>query len=353
MTIYLVNIALIIFWRVYFTKNRHVASRKIYCWIVAIQWMLVSGLRDWSIGADTYAYYLLFEKVKISSWNELIGNLWGYLFQDLEVKDPGYALLTKIFQIFFKDYQIFLIAIAILFMALLARFIYKYSSSPCTSFIVFSTLFYEFYAVTGHRQTIATALVVFWGYDLIKRRELLKFLLISFVAFLIHKSSLVFVPFYFITLIPVTPTYMRLCAAGIAVTTLLGARIYEPIALWMGVDDHLIYYEGGGAGLFALLLAALSIVTLLFYPTIKKHREDADYLGHATILTLFTVLFVFHNQSFMRIQQYYSLFMMLTIPELLNTVKREYRLLAYLMFGAVMILYLVRKNPYYSFFFMA
>lgn len=353
MAIYLINIALIVFWRLFFSKRRFANSRKIYCGIVAFQWILVSGLRDWSVGADTYAYYYSFEQVKKISWGDLLSDLFGYLFRGLEVKDPGYSVLTKAFQIIFKDYQMFLIAIALLFMVLMARFIYKYSASPCTSFIIFSTLFYSFYAVTGHRQTIATALIVFVGYDLIKQRKLLRFVIISFVAYLIHKSSVVVVPFYFMTLIPVTPTYKRICAVVIALVAILGKWLYGPVALWLGYSEEQIDYAVGGAELFAVLLVALSIVTWAFYPQIKKHREDADFLFHANSLTLLSALLVIQNQGFMRIQQYYSLFIMITVPELINLVKREYRLLAYLAFGAVMIMYLIRNNPEYSFFFMS
>ena len=59
-------------------------------------------------------------------------------------------------------------------------------------------LFYAFYSVTGHRQTLATALIVFVGYKYIKEKKLLKFLVIAFIVFMLHKSSLVFIPYYFI-----------------------------------------------------------------------------------------------------------------------------------------------------------
>lgn len=352
MIIYLINIAFIIFWRLFFTQKRFANSRKLYCGTVAFQWILVSGLRDWSVGADTYAYFEWFERVKRMPWGTIFQNIFDYLFRGLEIKDPGYNLLTKIFQVFFQDYQLFLIAIAILFMSLMARFIYKYSASPCTSFIIFSTLFYEFYAVTGHRQTIATALIVFLGYDLIRQRKIWKFAGVAFVSFLIHKSSLLFVPFYFLTMVPVTRAYKWVCAGVIAVIVMFGVQLYNPIASALGFDEHLIEYDGGGAELYALLLIALCVVTWMFHRQIKLRRADADDLFHAISMTLLSAFLVIQNQSFMRIQQYYSLFIMITIPELINLVKRDYRLFVYLAFGAVMILYLAMKNPHYAFFFM-
>ena len=348
MTIYLINIALIIFWRLLLGNRPESNSKKIYCGIVAFQWILVSGLRDWRVGADTYAYYLWFEEVKRERWSELFGNLYGYLFRGLEVNDPGYNLLTKVFQIVFKDYQVFLIAIALLFMGLMAMWIYRNSASPCPAFIIFSTLFYSFYAVTGPRPTIATALLVFLGYELIKERKLLKFAVVAFVAFLIHKSSLVFVPYYFPSALPVSPIVVLAYLVAIPVVTLLGEQFYGPVALWMGFSENQIEYDVGGAELFAVLLALLSVAILILYPLIKQRREDAQFLFHATALTLLSALLVVQNQAFMRVQQYYSLFIMITIPEIFNTLKKEQRVFAYVALGSVMILYLIGNNPYYS-----
>lgn len=353
MAVYLINIALIIFWRLYFTQKKFPNARKYFCMMAAFQWILISGLRDWSIGADTYSYFRSFENVKLSSWSTLFGDLTDYLFRGQTIKDPGYDVLTKLFQLFSGNYQVFLMAIAVLFMSLMATWINKNSASPCTSFVLFSTLFYSFYAITGHRQAIATALVVFWGYDLIKKRKFWKFALVSVAAFLIHKSSLVFVPLYFLALVPVTVGYMILCVAIIVTVAILGKDLYGPIALWIGYAENQINYAEGGAERYAVLLVLLCLVVWILFPRIKRHRDDADLLFHVNSLALVSGLLVIQNQTFMRIQQYYALFLMVTVPEIINTVRREYRLLSYLLFGTVMILYLIRNNPQYQFFFMS
>ena len=351
MTIYLINIALILFWRLFFTEKRFANAKKLFCWTVAIQWILISGLRDWSVGSDTYNYYIYFEQTKNQSWASLFQYIYRSVLRVWDGEEWGYTLLMKVFQIFFQDYQLFLVGIAAIFMGLMARWVYKYSSSPCTSFIIFSTLFYSFYALTGHRQTIATALIVFVGYDLIRERKFWRFAGISLVAFLIHKSSVMFVPFYFLTMIPATFIYKWICAAGVTLFAMYGAPLYKTFALWLGYGENQVNYTKGGAELYALILVALCVVMWLFHPMLKKRREDADHLFHASSMALLSALMVMQNQNFMRIQQYYSLFIMITIPELINLVKREYRLLVYLAFGAVMIFYLVQNNPQYSFFF--
>lgn len=352
MAVYLINIALIVFWRLYFTQRKFPDARKYYCGIVALQWILISGLRDWSVGEDTYQYYNLFEGVKQTSWGMVLRRLFERLAGIEKEYDIGYYILTKFFQLFSGSYQLFLLAIAAFFMTMMAIWIYRNSVSPCTSFILFSTLFYSFYAITGHRQTIATALIIFFGYELIKKRKFWKFAVIAIAAFLIHKSSLVFIPVYFMARIPVTLGYTILCVAVIATVTILGRSLYAPIAAWIGFDQVSIDYAEGGAELYATLLILLCIAIWILYPRIKKHREDAALLFHINSLNMLSALFVLQNQSFMRIQQYFSLFLMITIPEVINTVKREHRLLVYLLFSSVMIAYLIIQNPQYQFFFM-
>ena len=351
MAFYLINIALILFWRLFLTPKIVSNTRKCFCAIVALQWILLSGLRDWSVGADTYNYYTIFEQTKSISWGTIFGEFFNVSVQALYGIEKGYVAITKLFQLFSGSYQLFLIAIAVFFMTAMAVWIYRYSASPCTSFVLFSTLFYSFYAITGHRQTLATALVCFIGYDLIRRRKILWFAVVALIAFMIHKSSLIFTPIYFLSQVPVSMGYMLACAMVIALIAVLGKVLYGPIAVWLGYES-LIDYAEGGAELYAVLLILLCAVIWAFYPRMKPHRQDINTLFHINSLALLSGFLVIQNQSFMRIQQYFSLFLMITIPEVINTVKREHRLLVYLLFGAVMIAYLIIQNPQYKFFFM-
>ena len=353
MTVYLINIALILLWSVpliYIDTNSK--KKKFYCTICAIQWILVSGLRDWSVGADTLNYYHWFEEVKFKSWSTLTTNVWDYLFNGLEIKDPGYNLLQKIFQIFFNDYQMWLVFIAILFTGFMARWIYKYSSMPEISFLLYSALFYSFFAVTGHRQTIATALVFFVGYEYAKKKKWAKFAIIAIIAFLIHKSSLVFILFYILANIRISMIYSIVMFIVIASFAVFGKQLYGPIAQFLGFSDEQIEYDVGGAETYATVLLLLCFVAFCLYPWISKRRIDAKNLYNMLFLTMGSTVLLYHNQSFMRIQQYFSLGIMAVVPEIILTVEKKYRIWLYLAVVIVLVAYLIRNNPKYSFFFL-
>ncbi len=351
MTVYLINIFLILFWG-YFLLYRYKSDKntKIYCGIIALQWILISGLRHITMGADTERYYNSFEATKSLSWTEIFNNLRDYLFAGARSKDPGYDLFEKVFQIFCSDYQVYLVFIATIFTVIMAVWIYKNSAMPEFSFILYSVLFYAFYAVTGHRQTIATALIVFWGYKYIKERKLVKFLILAFIAFLLHKSSLVFIPFYFIANIPITPMYVVFALVIIAVVVISGQGLYGAIAESMGFGDEQINYSKGGAETYATILTLMCIIILVFYIYYKNRSENAARIFNITLLTLMSSLLVFQNQGFMRIQQYYSLFLMVTFPEIILSFDKKGRTITYLVTMGVLIGYLISNNPSYLFF---
>lgn len=352
MAVYLINIFLILFFGyVFLYRVQSDYNTKIYCGIVALQWILISGLRDISIGADTEAYLDSFESVKHTSWRTVISNVLDYIFNGFDgVKDPGYNLFQKAFQIFCGDYQVYLLFIAAIFTVLMAIWVYKNSAMPAFSFVLYSVLFYSFYAVTGHRQTIATALIVFWGYKYIKERKLIKFLILAFAAFLLHKSSLVFVPFYFIANISITLPYIVVALIVIAVVTLMGQSLYGVVAEAMGFGEDQIEYDVGGAETYALILTLLCMVVLVFYYYYKDRTEKSTHIFNITLLTLMSSLLVFQNQSFMRVQQYYSLFLMISFPEVILSFDKKGRAAVYVLTIAVLVFYLVGNNPQYLFF---
>ena len=353
MTVYVINIVLIIVWGFFLTHTNPTDNKKkAYCIIVAGQWILISGLRGKTVGNDTGQYALHFEEGLNTSWETVLTNYWDYLFHDLDVKDPGYYVLQKVFQIFSQDYQVWLFFIAIVFTGLMARWIYKYSSMPDVSFVIYSVLFFAFYSITGHRQTLATALIFFVGYELAKKRQFLKFAIVAFIAFSLHKSSLVFIIYYFIANISITPIYFAIMAIVVAVVAVFGRQLYGPVATMLGFTEDQVEYVGGGAETYATVLLLLCIVAFCMYPWTKKQRRDAKNIYNLLFLTVISTLLVYQNQNFMRIQQYFSMIIMVVVPEIIQAIDKRYRVYAYLFVIVFLMAYLLRQNLKYSFFFM-
>lgn len=351
MAVYLINVFLIFIWAYLLLLNKPSQKKKAsFCAIVAVQWILISGLRGLSVGADTYAYYQSFERQEMRTWESIFNAFVEYLRNNTSSKDPGYYILTKGFQIFFDNYRAFLFFIAILFTALLAIWIYKNSSMPCLSFVIYSVLFYSFFSITGHRQTIATALIVFAGDKYVRERKPVQFFILVIIAFFIHKSSIVFAIYYFIANVKITKRYVALYSCLCVVVVIGGKVFYEPIALSLGFAQEMIDYNYGGTGTFTVLMCVLFVASAVLYKQISNNREDSRFLYNAMFLMLPTSLLTIQNQGFMRVQQYFSIYIMLMIPELVKAIDKRYRIIVYIAGVAFMLFFLVRSNPQYVFF---
>lgn len=352
MAIFVVNFLLIFMWDVLLIQNNPSdGKKKAFCTISAIQWILISGLRDVDLSRDVSINYVrAFEETKTMSWSQIFDTIGEYLFNGLTVKDPGYTLLMKVFQIFSNNFQLFLIFIAIVFTTTMAVWIYKYSAMPGMSFLIYSSLFYSFFALTGLRQTIATALIVFIADKYVRERKFFSFAIFAFIAFLIHKSSIVYIVYFFVAGMSITPVYLLFSSGIIAVISVMGKALYAPIANILGFGDEVISNDRHSATTYAFLMLAICFVAYILYPWISRRRQDSKFMYNMLLLTILSNFLVIQNQSFMRIQQYFALVIMIIIPEMVLSIRKEYRPAIY--FGAIgfMFFYLIYNNPQYRFF---
>lgn len=354
MTIYLINIALLFAWACLLLWNKpNEAKRKAFCIAATAQWVLLSGLRDITVGADTYSYKVFrFDPLLDTPWKDVFSAFSNSYFGTAGIKDPGYLVVVKLLQLVTVNYQVFLFLIALMFTVPLGIFIYRRSPEPFMSFLIYSCLFSSFFAITGIRQTLATALVVLIGYQFIEQRRLLAFLAIALVAITIHKSAIVFVPFYFIA--PQRTTRPRalglLLAAG--VVYVLRAPIMRFLGDAMAYEQYSEQYVGaGGAWVFTAMLVLVLGAALWRAPLLlKEHPERMGWYNAVFVALLFTPL-TFVDPNAMRVVQYFSLFLMLLVPAILESFEDKHeRALGYLLAFALLVALFVRTDPQYIFF---
>lgn len=353
MLVYAANIALILVAAVFLLWDKPTRTKRaIFCALASLQWILLSGLRHVSVGADTLAYKVWsFDLLRDTPWSEVLRSLQGWFTGQSAVKDPGYSVLVKSVQFLSVDYQVFLIFIAVLFTVPLGVFIFRYSAEPCASFLVYSCLFAGFFAVTGIRQTVATALVVLVGYKFIKERRLLPFLLLTMIAFTIHKSSLVFLPFYFLAQKKITGGYVTAViglAAGVAVYRNQLMRLLGALS---GYEQYAQQWAGAGTAVFTAMLVAVAAVALWRAPAVIGGDEDARIWYNALFGALVLVPLTYVDPSAMRVVMYYSLFLLLLVPAVITsfTDARERVLVYYVAASALLVLF-ARVVPKYLFF---
>lgn len=348
---YFINIFLLIAFAIIISNNRDLKNRnKLFVVFATLNWIVLSGLRHISIGADTLAYFNSYNRTLWTSWDDLFNNFVEIIIHGSEElgKDPGYYLFVKITQLVTHNYQIFLVIIALIFTVPLGLWIYRNSKNPFISFLIYSVLFYSFFSITGLRQTIATSIVVLIGYKYIKERRLLPFILLTFIGFTIHKSALVFFPFYFLANKKVTKKYL------ITILAIFPLAIFfrAPLALFFQDVSGYKYgiYEGAGTFNFTTLLLLLTIVGIWKSKTILANNPQALHFFNALIMSVLLTPLTWVNPSAMRVVQYYSIFLMLLVPEIINSFKKEERPIIYFIVIALLVILLLRSNPQYMFF---
>ncbi|WP_071120031.1 EpsG family protein [Romboutsia timonensis] len=353
MSTYLINIILILSWAVVLLNNNtSKRNKKIFCIIVIIQWILISGLRHISVGADTYAYMVnRFNKTINSSWQELFTNFHNIVFLGGEGKDPGYPILEKIFQIFSDNYQLFLIFIAMVFKIPMGKFIYKYSKLPCVSFIIYSCLFYSFFSITGHRQTIAAGIALFLGYELIKERKFWKFILLIVFASTIHKSIICLIPFYFIANKKITWRYSLSMLSSFILIFIFKNKVMKSLAFFAGYENYSEQFQGAGTWTFTFIFIMVILVALWQAPKIlKENNKDITIWYNAIFMALLFIPLTYVDPSAMRIVQYFSIFIMVLIPEIIKSFNIKTQPIVYYTGISLIVLLFIKGNPQYLFF---
>lgn len=345
----LINLILILLSGIFILHNTALKNRKkIYVVVVTIQWIILSGLRHVSIGNDTINYMHLYNRELYRSWGEIFQNINNIRVFGSQGIDAGYYIFQKITQLMSVNYQFYLFLIAFIFTTCLGVWVYKYSKDAMISFLLYSVLFYSFFSFTGIRQTIATALIVLVGYKYIKEKNLIHFILVTLISVTIHKSAIVFFPFYFLANKKVTRKYL------ITILTLFAIIMYFriPIALFFQKLSGYEYgiYDGAGTINFTLMLLLIFLVALWRIKLIISVNYYSNHYINALGLALLFTPLTWVNPSAMRVVQYFSIFLMLLIPDIIKTFKKEERPLAYFVIISLLLLLFIRNIPEYLFY---
>ncbi len=308
-------------------------GRKNFILAVSILLMLQSGMRHVDVGADTSAYKLKYERDGRSDWSVLLNKVKIYYSKDLwkeskdSGKDPGYSVLGKIFYSVVPSYRIYLLIVAAAFFSVLGCFIYRNTRTipdALIAYLLYLTLFYSFFSITGIRQTWATTFSLI-GYEFfIKKRRLLLFLLLMLIAASLHKSVMVFIPFYFIAnhrpkkwqywiILFLFPIFMYFSEN----TLFLLERI-------SGYDSY-GQYEGAGTYRFTGIMLLFSFIAFLRIKEVTNTIQDTQPMYNALALVIFFTPLTWINQSLMRLVQYFSLFIMVLAPHVINLLSANFK----------------------------
>ena len=338
------------------TPIRENRNRKNYIIFICIILILQSALRHVAVGADTYAYYLKFEEIKLTSWQEIWENFRSVYVLG-EGKDAGYPLIQKVFQFFSGEYRIFLFFVAVIFFSSLGYFIYtqtKYISDVFVAIAIYEVLFYSFFSITGLRQTLATAFT-FWGLHFIRQRKLWQYTLLIICAAFIHKSVLLFYPFYFIARLNRPRQLLAASFVIFPVMFVFGRSVAGIMALLSAQDNYMGYALSDanptGAGDFSIFLLGCGILGWIALRNAKQRDSDMPIIYNAISIAIIFTPLTWIDSSLMRIVQYFSIFILVFLPYVINNLFRDYqtRIVAIVVLMVLFVSVIIMRNVDYAF----
>jgi transmembrane protein EpsG len=193
--------------------------------------------------------------------------------------------------------------------------------------------------MTGVRQSLAMVFLML-AYEEIKERKLVKYLVLIGVAFLFHQSSLVFLPMYWVTKKKIRKIdgMIMICI----VTLMYGSR--SEVFNYIKAFTSYYYFDELNHGEpinFSIMIYTAVLMTYLVCLIYQKdlrdyesenllvYREkysDVVRISNYTNILYFAAIFmpmVAVNGSVRRIVMYFAVFMIFSIPEVINRMFTE------------------------------
>lgn len=210
------------------------------------------------VGTDTFGYMRSYDTLV---QYKTLDSLDEFGYENVEI---GYKYLILFLSKILPHSQFLLIFVGIIVCSSLNFFIKRTAHNRSFALFIFVTLGYFQFVMTGIRQTLAMSIVLF-GYKFIKERKLIKFILLIAFASLFHKSSLVFIPVFYIANMELTRKKISLMFIGIFALLLVADKLLLSVADAMDYN-YGIEQTGNGYAFFLIVL----LITLL---SLSKRKQ--------------------------------------------------------------------------------
>lgn len=331
-------------------KNERKYNKK-FLIICGVLITFVMGFRGMLSGSpDTAAYSKFFSNL----WNR--NNLWDYLGDQLKDKiwlfsEIGFNAFMWLLSRISTDPQLLIFGSSAFIVYSVMRFIYKNSKDVMLSVILFLTLGLFAFSMNGMRQAMAMAICL-WSYEHVKKEHFFRFLLTVFIAMFFHKTAIVFSIVYFIKFLKFdtkSVIFFLGCLAFFVIMMPAIVRYLDDIYDKNYIDSGA--RESGGIAQMVIYIVVLAL-SVIFKRSLREDKGK-NYLYLVLLAFFFFLLRFIGSQIFERLSYYFSYFIILFVPTILQTAskqdKRVFRL-AFIVLSILLFVY--RSNVTFSNFYL-
>lgn len=357
MLIYYLLLIYIVFLYSVFLNKKVLYNKKYFLFCAFFAIALIVGLRGVSTGEDTHHYLEVFDLVSKASWKTVLTSIGGFQISIWgERVEYLFALLNKIISIFTNDGQIMLLIVSLLTMHLFARFIYRnISDHVFMSTFVFLCNGLFMASFNGIREMLAIAIIIN-AYDYIKNKHYRTATIIAIIAFFVHMSSIVMIPFF------VVFTKVKNYKKGIRYMTLICMLLLVAIPVIPQLVIYLFpkysayitehFWDNSYRGVVVVWVLEIALVVYMY---VHKIKNDMEFLGIIGVIMYITLAIIsIKLWAFSRLMTYFEPFAMIVFgcgAERFNSSSKK---VYYVVIAAIMLLeyvsYAMVPTRSYSFF---
>jgi len=296
------------------TINKRIIKKSITL-ILFFTLLLISTFRNITVGIDLKNY--------ISYFNECL----NYNFNEVIIRfgptDLGYYLLIWLIANFTDNNQIFLFITSIIPLYIIFKFFYEESKIIWLSVFLFISIGNVAYLFNLLRQIISMSIII-CGYKHIKNKKILNYIMCVLIAMTFHSIAIFCLPIYFFAHNKLNfINYIKYLIMALIIITSSDIIINFFVNQYQG-GRYMEYIISGEGYKWLIILIGILLFGLVFKKqTIINHKYDF-IIYNIFILSVLLQLVSLNFSLFVRIVHYYSFFITIFIPNIINSIKDKF-----------------------------
>lgn len=330
--------------KITFNKKIGIKQKKIFLVLTCIELIIFTGLRATNIGADTTVYLSALNYYKALPHSEILSAKLVYPF-DFEI---GYFFFTKLCAFLNFGESAFLTTIAIIIYVPIFKFIYDYSENPLISVLVYFAFGCFGYSLGIFRQMIALSICA-TGFKHVMNRNFLKYLFYIIFAMTFHTTAIIALPIYWIKKIKISNKLIIFFAVEIIFLLFSRYIVMLSIRLFSNYSSYINskYDNQGGSYIMLFLLNIIFILAYYrYYINKEKLNNVIDVSVKITMIAILIQVLSYSMEIFGRLVPYYSIYLVVLIPDLVNSFMKKNTILIHFcaIFALLLIFYITTVN---------
>lgn len=264
-------------------------AKKMFLFIFFLVCSLIMGLRDQSVGVDTFQYVIHFNTYASKSWSEIFSS---YSFE--YSMEFGYIVLMKLFSLICDNYYFFQFCISTIYCFGIARFLY-YSVDNIDDIIIACSVFLGigvfFHPFNITREYVAIMLLAN-SWIFLMQKKIVKAWLFTLFAISIHFTSIVGLIAYLICFLGKKGKLIR----WLPIISLIMLFSYKPILNWFVkiFPQYQKYHDytanAQGVGLVRIVWLIVAIFSIIVIYNRKKVFDNIE-----KFIAVFCLFYVIAN----------------------------------------------------------